>query len=132
MSEPERKRPSHRSRSVQRALAHPLRARLLVELEGRSASPSELAKSLNESVGVVSYHVRMLAEAELVELVGTVPRRGALQHYYRATDQRPVGVALGLSAAAAERLSREVREAVERARREPGDVPVVVVAHVEA
>ena len=33
----------------------------------------------------MSYHVRMLRDYECVELVRTEPRRGALQHFYRAT-----------------------------------------------
>jgi hypothetical protein len=38
-------------------------------------------------LGVVSYHVRMLRDYDYdcVELVRTEPRRGALQHFYRAT-----------------------------------------------
>src|SRR4029079_10882401 len=36
-------------------------------------------------LGVVSYHVRMLRDYDCVELVRTEPRRGALQHFYRAT-----------------------------------------------
>jgi predicted transcriptional regulator len=30
----------------------------------------------------VSYHVRQLEKAGLIELVATKPRRGALEHYY--------------------------------------------------
>jgi predicted transcriptional regulator len=30
----------------------------------------------------VSYHVRQLENAGLIELVATEPRRGALEHYY--------------------------------------------------
>jgi hypothetical protein len=37
----------------------------------------------------VSYHVRMLRDYDCVELVRTEPRRGALQHFYRATA-RPI------------------------------------------
>ena len=40
---------------------------------------------LGAPLGVVSYHVRMLRDYECVELVRTEPRRGALQHFYRAT-----------------------------------------------
>ena len=34
---------------------------------------------------MVSYHVRMLRDYDCVELVRTEPRRGALQHFYKAT-----------------------------------------------
>jgi DNA-binding transcriptional ArsR family regulator len=70
---------------IAKALAHPLRARILERLGEREASPGELADALGEPLGVVSYHVRMLREYHCVELVRTVPRRGALQHFYRAT-----------------------------------------------
>jgi hypothetical protein len=49
------------------------------------ASPNQLAHALGEALGSVSYHVRILRELDCVELVSTAPRRGALEHYYRAT-----------------------------------------------
>jgi DNA-binding transcriptional ArsR family regulator len=70
---------------IAKALAHPLRARILQRLGERVASPGELAVELDAPLGVVSYHVRMLREYECVELVRTEPVRGALQHFYRAT-----------------------------------------------
>ena len=69
---------------IAKALAHPLRARILQRLGERVASPGELAAELGAPLGVVSYHVRMLREYDCVELVRTEPRRGALQHFYRA------------------------------------------------
>jgi DNA-binding transcriptional ArsR family regulator len=68
-----------------KALAHPLRVRLLAILNERVASPNELAKETGEPLGNVSYHVRLLADLDCVELVRTAPRRGAVEHYYRAT-----------------------------------------------
>ena len=73
-----------------KALSHPLRAKLLGRLNERVASPNELAQELGEPLGNVSYHVRALLDLECVELVETAPRRGAIEHYYRAT-QRPLG-----------------------------------------
>jgi len=70
---------------IAKALAHPLRARLLQRLGERVASPADLALEVGAPLGVVSYHVRMLRDYECVELVRTEPRRGALQHFYRAT-----------------------------------------------
>jgi DNA-binding transcriptional ArsR family regulator len=94
---------------IAKALAHPLRARILQRLGERVASPGELAVELGAPLGVVSYHVRMLREYDCVELVRTEPRRGALQHYYKATaravldaDQRR-----GLPAALRSELSGE-------------------------
>jgi DNA-binding transcriptional ArsR family regulator len=70
--------------AVAKALAHPLRTRILAALDGRTASPSELAAELGAPVGVLSYHVRRLATLGLVKLVRRVPRRGAVEHYYTA------------------------------------------------
>src|SRR3954466_2191495 len=70
---------------IAKALAHPLRARILRRLGERVASPGDLALELGAPLGVVSYHVRMLRDYDCVELVRTEPVRGALQHFYRAT-----------------------------------------------
>jgi DNA-binding transcriptional ArsR family regulator len=70
---------------IAKALAHPLRARILQRLGERVASPGDLAVELDAPLGVVSYHVRMLRDYDCVELVRTEPRRGALQHFYKAT-----------------------------------------------
>ena len=67
-----------------KALAHPLRVQLLAGLNQGVASPNELAKKLGEPLTNVSYHVRMLHDLGCIELVETEPRRGALEHYYRA------------------------------------------------
>ena len=67
-----------------KALAHPLRVQLLAALNEGVASPNELAKKLDEPLTNVSYHVRMLHDLGCIELVDTEPRRGALEHYYRA------------------------------------------------
>jgi DNA-binding transcriptional ArsR family regulator len=78
--------PWHTSEArIAKALAHPLRARILQRLTQRVASPADLALELGAPLGVVSYHVRMLRDYDCVELVRTEPRRGALQHFYRAT-----------------------------------------------
>ena len=74
-----------RKRGSPKRLAHPLRARILQRLGERVASPGDLAVELGAPLGVVSYHVRMLRDYDCVELVRTEPRRGALQHFYRAT-----------------------------------------------
>ncbi len=70
--------------SLAKALAHPLRTRILSALEDRTASPSELATELGAPLGVVSYHVRRLAALRFLKLVKRVPRRGAVEHYYTA------------------------------------------------
>src|SRR6202008_4618159 len=69
---------------VFKALAHPLRHRLLAAMSEREASPSELAAELGEPLGNVAYHVRMLETLGWIELVRTTARRGALEHHSRA------------------------------------------------
>jgi DNA-binding transcriptional ArsR family regulator len=72
-------------RRLIKALGHPVRVRALEVLNTRIASPSELAKELDEPLGNVAYHVKILEENEAIELVRTAPVRGALEHFYRAT-----------------------------------------------
>jgi DNA-binding transcriptional ArsR family regulator len=73
-----------------KALSHRLRQRILEALTERGvASPSELAQALDERLGNVSYHVGILRELDYVELVRTEPRRGALEHFYRASVAGP-------------------------------------------
>lgn len=68
-----------------KALAHPLRVRILSILETRDmASPNEMADELGVSLGVMSYHVRRLHALGFLELVKRTPRRGAIEHHYRA------------------------------------------------
>jgi DNA-binding transcriptional ArsR family regulator len=68
-----------------KAIAHPLRHRILIQLNERQASPSMLAKQLGAPLGNVSYHVKILLENDVIELVDTKPVRGAIEHIYRAT-----------------------------------------------
>jgi DNA-binding transcriptional ArsR family regulator len=67
-----------------KALAHPLRVSILSALENRTASPSELAEELDVPLPNLSYHIRMLVQLDLLKLVRTRPRRGAIEHYYQA------------------------------------------------
>jgi DNA-binding transcriptional ArsR family regulator len=70
--------------ALAKALAHPLRARILAALEDRTSSPNQLADELGAPLGNVSYHVRRLANLKLLKLVDSVPRRGAVEHFYTA------------------------------------------------
>jgi DNA-binding transcriptional ArsR family regulator len=74
---------------IARAGQHQLRLRILEHLldTGGTASPNELSKAFGEPLGNVSYHVGKLAEQELIELAWTEPRRGAVEHFYRATEK---------------------------------------------
>lgn len=77
-------------RAMVRALSHPIRRRVLSALRERAASPSELAAELGERLGTVSYHVRQLASAGLIELVEERPRRGATEHFYVVTGRTSI------------------------------------------
>jgi DNA-binding transcriptional ArsR family regulator len=73
-----------------KAMSHPLRASILRILVERTASPAEMARQLNEELSNVSYHAKQLVELECAELVSTRPVRGALEHFYRATERHLV------------------------------------------
>ena len=70
-----------------KAMGHPLRTAILNILGDRTASPAEMARELEEELSNVSYHVKQLVEFECAELVSTRPVRGALEHFYRATER---------------------------------------------
>jgi DNA-binding transcriptional ArsR family regulator len=71
--------------SLIKGLAHPLRWRLLETLTERGeSSPVELARLLDQPLATVSHHIRVLRDANCIELTRTEQRRGAIEHYYRA------------------------------------------------
>jgi len=70
-------------------VAHPLRSECLTLLAERTASPVEIANELDENLGNVSYHIRKLWKAGVVEIVEEKPVRGAMEHFYRAV-KRPL------------------------------------------
>lgn len=69
-----------------KALGHELRVEILGILNERMASPNELSKELDEGLSQVSYHVKVLKDYKTITQVKTEPRRGAVEHYYRATS----------------------------------------------
>jgi len=108
---------------IMKALSHPLRVRMLTLLNQKVASPSELADELDEPLGNVSYHMRFLADLEMVKLVRTEPRRGAVEHYYEALEpplisdadwaQLPVTLRRSLSDSTLGDIARDLRGAGE-------------------
>ena len=75
-----------------KAMSHPLRASVLRILADRTASPAEMARELDEELSNVSYHTKQLVDFECAELVSTRPVRGALEHFYRATERHLIDV----------------------------------------
>jgi DNA-binding transcriptional ArsR family regulator len=66
-----------------RALAHPLRLRLLSLLTNQAMSAAEAARELADTQANVSYHLRRLHAAGLLELVEEVEVRGGRAKRYR-------------------------------------------------
>jgi DNA-binding transcriptional ArsR family regulator len=74
-----------------RALGHPMRVRILEGLQGRVASPTEMAREFRESLGVVSYHANALLDVGCIEQVHTKPKRGTIEHFYTARPRSFIG-----------------------------------------
>lgn len=75
---------------LHKALSHRLRVEILTLLNERTkASPVEMSRELLAPVGDISHHVKQLVKYGCAEAVETRPRRGAVEHFYRATS-RPV------------------------------------------
>lgn len=71
---------------VLRAMAHPLRMRLLGSLrKDGPATASELARRLGESSGATSYHLRILAKYGFVE--DDAERNRGRERWWRAVDE---------------------------------------------
>jgi DNA-binding transcriptional ArsR family regulator len=71
---------------------HPIQLKALTILTERVASPKEIAIALGltkAKAGHVSWHIRELEKADLVEEVRTEPRRGAVEHFFKAR-KRPI------------------------------------------
>ena len=107
---------------VAKAFAHPLRVQILIILNERVASPNLLAQELDQSLNLVAYHVRVLEKYDCIELVDTKQRRGATEHFYRATRRpflsdtewarMPESLRPGLSGAMLKSVFDDIEEAV--------------------
>ena len=72
---------------IVKAIANPLRQQILRILNERVASPKEISQELGLPLPNVSYHTKILRDYECIELVRTEPRRGAVEHFYRAIER---------------------------------------------
>jgi DNA-binding transcriptional ArsR family regulator len=72
-----------------KALDHILRQHILLATVAGEISPNELSKALDEGLSQVSYHVKVLRDDcdGMIEETRTEPRRGAVEHYYRASEK---------------------------------------------
>jgi len=109
---------------VAKAFAHPLRVQILIILNEKVASPNMLAQQLDQSLNLVAYHVRVLEKYDCIELVDTKQRRGATEHFYRATRRQfltdsewsrlPESLRPGLSGAMLKTAFDDVEEALDK------------------
>jgi DNA-binding transcriptional ArsR family regulator len=107
---------------VAKAFAHPLRVQILIILNERVASPNLLSQELDQSLNLVAYHVRVLEKYDCIELVDTKQRRGATEHFYRATRRQflsdsewarmPASLRPGLSSAMLKSVFDDIEEAI--------------------
>ena len=74
-----------------KALAHPLRVRILEILSEQVSSPNRLSEALGTGLTDVAYHTRALDRCGCLQLVDTAQRRGATEHFYKATPDSFLG-----------------------------------------
>jgi DNA-binding transcriptional ArsR family regulator len=99
-----------------RAIAHPLRLRILSLLTGSAMSAAELARELGDSQPNISYHLRRLHEAGLVHIAEEVTIRGGTAKRYRhdpfhtSVDARDLDDHVMVAAAQAAELARRTEQ----------------------
>lgn len=99
-----------------KGLDHALRTRILAYMNERPWSPRELEQELGEGLSQVSYHVKVLFDLELIELTGTEPRRGAVEHFYRAIERAfvPSGMATHIPKSAQQIIGNDILEEIDK------------------
>jgi DNA-binding transcriptional ArsR family regulator len=106
-----------------KAISHPLRVEILVEIDRAPMSPSEYAARSGDELSTVAYHFRELEKAGCLTIVDETPRRGAIEHYYEVTKralfsdeafaQMPAPIRGGFNASIVGTFSERAREAIE-------------------
>lgn len=84
------KRNTRIDQQLVKALSHPVRVEILEALRDRVASPNELSREMDSSVGTISYHAKTLVKCGCLELVHTKPRRGAMEHFFSVPPRSSV------------------------------------------
>jgi hypothetical protein len=82
-----------RSETICGVLKHPLRVRILEVLNEGPRSPSQFVEeglvprdqfnNYNQALSLASYHFRALEREGCLEIIESIPRRGAIEHVYR-------------------------------------------------
>jgi DNA-binding transcriptional ArsR family regulator len=88
-----------------KALAHPIRLAIMADAALRPVSAKDMSDTLGEPLPKISYHVRCLADAGLLQPVRRTKRRGAIETHYRAV------ATVEISNQTFDRMSPELRSA---------------------
>ncbi|MEV7805843.1 winged helix-turn-helix domain-containing protein [Microbispora sp. NPDC088329] len=99
-----------------RALAHPVRLRMLSLMWGEPMSAAELSRELGISHALASHHLRCLDDAGLAELADVRVRRGGRERRYRAAGGTPLTEQRDDFPLLAEALAGSLRERAGRRR----------------
>jgi DNA-binding transcriptional ArsR family regulator len=70
-----------------KALNHPVRVKTLTILTERIASPKEISEQIDAPLSNVSYHVRVLDDLGLIEIMEEESVRGSVAHFYKAVER---------------------------------------------
>lgn len=102
-----------------KAMSHPLRAEIFRLFRERAEvlSPAQVSREIEADIRDVSYHIRKLEEFDCVEEVSNRQVRGAVEHFYRATEQHMIdteewGELAELEPAMAEALTDEFMQGI--------------------
>jgi DNA-binding transcriptional ArsR family regulator len=86
-----------RTGTICEVLQHPLRVRILEVLDEGPRSPSQFVqeglfpadffRNYQQALSLASYHFRALEEEGCVEVIESIPRRGAVEHVYRGKSR---------------------------------------------
>jgi hypothetical protein len=86
---PEGKRREVIDARLARAIAHPLRVEIMVEVDRAPMSPREFMARRGGRMSNVAYHFRELAGCGCLELIAELPRGGSIEHVYEVA-KRPL------------------------------------------
>ena len=97
---------------VHRALMHPTRLDILVGLQKHGRlSPTRYSECKKVSASLSAYHFKVLHQYEAIELVGTKPQRGSVEHFYAINPHSPIA---GVPPASGRATESETQEGEER------------------
>lgn len=110
-------------RRLAKAIQHPLRVEIFVEVDRAPMSPNEFSQRSGYPLSTVAYHFRELKKLGCVEVVEEVQRRGSNEHFYAVTTRNlftadglaalPVSLRNGVSATTLSCFMDRTREALE-------------------